>query len=178
VQSENHSQILVVDDDPEIVSLLEKLLARTGYRVLKAYSGNEAMRIILEQPLDLIILDIILPDINGIWITRRIRQDEKTRMIPIIIITGHREKELRIKGIEAGADDFITKPFDIDEILARVRTSLNLSYYRRELHEKKEFDALIHETVDGVILCSADWTIEEMNASARECLNIQEKGEY
>ncbi len=170
------SRILVVDDDHEVVALLEKLLVKKGYEVIKAHSGEDALEIVATESLDLVILDITLPGVDGIWVTRRMRQDEKTRVIPIIIITGHQEKEYRIKGIEAGADDFITKPFDIDEVLARVRTSLNLSYYRTELREKEELDTLVKETVDGVIICSPDWLIEEINSSARDCLDIpQEK---
>ncbi|MFC1643804.1 PleD family two-component system response regulator [Candidatus Omnitrophota bacterium] len=171
----NTPRILVVDDDHALVDLLERLLVHKEYEVLKAYSGEEALKIVSEESVDLVLLDIELPGVDGIWVTRRLRQDEKTRMIPIIMITGHAEKEYKIKGIEAGADDFITKPVDIDEVLARVRTSLDLSYYRRQLHEKDELETLIKETIDGVVICSPDWIIEEMNDSAQKCLNLQQQ---
>lgn len=167
-------KILIVDDDPQVLSVLEELLSRKDYLTVTADRGKKALDIIEREKIDLVLMDITLPDLDGIWLTRMLRQKHETRLIPIIMITAHTERDFRIKGIQAGADDFITKPLDREEILARIRTSLNLSYYRRELPEKKELETLIGEATDGIVVCSPDWKIEEANKNARESLDLPE----
>ncbi|MFH1665123.1 MAG: response regulator, partial [Candidatus Omnitrophota bacterium] len=168
------ARILVVDDEKSNVKLLEAILLAKGYEVVTASGGEECLEKLAREEIDMILLDVMMPGADGFWVTRRIRQDEKIRLVPVVLITALREKEDRIKGIDAGADDFISKPFDKEEVLARVRTSLDLSYYRRELHEKEEFEAVIREMTDGIVVCLPDWMIKEINTSARGCLDIAE----
>lgn len=126
-------RILCVDDEPQILKLLEAVLVPNGYEIIKAENGEEALEKIKEQRLDLVILDVTMPKMNGFEVCRRIKRDERYRDIPVIIITGLTEKEDRVKGIEAGAEDFISKPLYPSEVLARIRMLLKT----KELQERR-----------------------------------------
>jgi len=121
-------KILIVDDEPFNVELLEGYLSK-DYDILKAYNGNEALIIVGTNPPDLIILDIMMPGINGYEVCSRIKGDEKTMSIPIVIVTALNERKAKIKAIEAGADDFLNKPIDIIELTARVKSLLKTKQY-------------------------------------------------
>jgi PAS domain S-box-containing protein/putative nucleotidyltransferase with HDIG domain len=135
--------ILIVDDQPLNIELLEAYLAPHDYEIVTAASGEEALRKLAGNQIDLILLDIIMPGMDGFEVTRRVRQDDMHRLLPIIMVTVLQEAEDRIKGIEAGCDDFISKPIDKTELLARVRSLLKvkayndlLSGYRNELESE------------------------------------------
>jgi len=115
---ERAAVILVVDDRPENVELLEAYLVPRGYEVVKAAGGEEALGKLLCNQIDLILLDVMMPGMDGFEVTRRVRLDDKRRLLPIILVTALRETEDRVKGIEAGCDDFISKPVDKMELLA------------------------------------------------------------
>jgi PleD family two-component response regulator len=121
-------KILIVDDEPFNVELLEGYLSK-DYDILKAYNGNEALLIVGTTPPDLIILDIMMPVIDGYEVCSRIKGNEKTISIPIVIVTALNEKEAKIKAIKAGADDFLNKPIDIIELTARVKSLLKTKQY-------------------------------------------------
>jgi len=121
-------KILIVDDEPFNVELLEGYLSE-DFDILKAYNGTEALLIAGTNPPDLIILDIMMPGLNGYEVCRRIKADGKTISIPIVIVTALNEKETKIKAIEAGADDFLNKPIDIIELTARVISLLKKKQY-------------------------------------------------
>jgi putative two-component system response regulator len=132
--------ILVVDDVPDNIELLEAYLVPQGYEIVKAANGQEALENLSGNRIDLILLDVMMPGMNGFEVTRRIREDNVQRLLPIILVTALHDKEDRVKGIEAGCDDFISKPVDYIELLARVRSLLKvkayndlLSNYRKEL---------------------------------------------
>ena len=132
--------ILVVYDQPQNIELLEAILSPLGYEIVRAANGEEALEKLSGNQIDLILLDVMMPGIDGFEVTRRVRQDNKHHLLPIILVTALREKEDRIKGIEAGCDDFISKPIDKTELLARVRSLLKvkayndlMSNYRKEL---------------------------------------------
>ena len=112
--------ILVVDDLPENRRLLQAVLEPRGYEVVLAPSGEEALERLASDPIDLILLDVVMPGIDGFEVCRRVRADEQTRFLPIVMVTASEDLEKRA-AIEAGADDFVTKPFDGGELLARVR---------------------------------------------------------
>lgn len=169
------SKILIVDDEPKNVKLLEAHLIPRGYEVVFAYSGQEALDKLAGNDIDLVLLDVIMPHMSGFEVARRIRQDQDLRLIPIIMITALRETEERIKGIESGCDDFISKPFDKNEVLARVKTLLKLSFYRQQLDEKEKFASVINEISEGIAVCSSDWKIKDINLSAKRYLNIDNK---
>jgi PleD family two-component response regulator len=121
-------KVLVVDDDPVNIELLEGYLSK-DYDILKAYNGNEALIIVEANPPDIILLDLIMPGINGFEVCKKLKDDPKTDHIPIVIVTSLHETEDRNKAIEAGADDFITKPFDIVELSVRVKSHLRTKLY-------------------------------------------------
>jgi PAS domain S-box-containing protein len=158
------SIILVVDDQPQNIELLEAHLVPQGYEVVTAASGDEALEKISTHPIDLILLDVTMPGMNGFDVTRSVRQDKSHWQIPIILVTALRETEDRVRGIEAGCDDFISKPVDKLELLARVRSLLKVkgyndlvNNYRKELESevikrtrelKLAFDNLQKEVVE------------------------------
>jgi adenylate cyclase len=120
--------ILVVDDLAQNIRLLEAVLAPRGYVVASATSGSEALAHVRSKPVDLVLLDIVMPGMDGHEVCRRLRADEATRYLPIVMITASGEQE-KVAAIEAGADDFIAKPFDQAELLARVRSLLRIKRY-------------------------------------------------
>lgn len=113
--------ILVVDDDKEIVGAIEIYLKKEGYNILKAYNGNQALKIVKENEIHLIILDIMMPEKDGIETLEEIRKDKS---IPIILLSAKSEDYDKIGGLNAGADDYITKPFNPLELIARVNSNI------------------------------------------------------
>lgn len=120
-------RILVVDDDREIVRLVSGYLEQAGYEVLAAYDGKAAMQMVRGEPPDLLILDLMLPDLDGWDITRTIRGDELLAQLPILMLTARVDDVDKILGLELGADDYVTKPFNPREVVARVRALLRRS---------------------------------------------------
>ena len=125
--------ILVADDTEAYRCLLHDLLEAQGYTVVCAADGEEALRIVQNQPVDLALLDVMMPRQTGFAACRAIKSDPKTRLIPVVLITGLNSLEDRIQGIEAGADDFLSKPANREELLARVRSLLKLKEFTDEL---------------------------------------------
>ncbi|HWL14568.1 MAG TPA: hybrid sensor histidine kinase/response regulator [Opitutus sp.] len=125
--------ILVVDDQPINVQLLKRKLEREGIQVAAAYNGLEALDYVKKEKPDLILLDVMMPDMDGIEVCQRLQADEQTRSIPIIFITARTSKEGKIEGLSVGAVDYITKPIDLDETLARVQTQLRFVAINREM---------------------------------------------
>ena len=127
------SPILIVDDDAKNLKLLEALLRPLNHEVLKASDGEQALSIINKADVDLVLLDVMMPGMNGFEVCRRIRAHEKTRLIPVIMVTALDDLESRVSGIEAGCDDFITKPPNRAELSARVKSLLKLRKLSRRL---------------------------------------------
>jgi len=125
--------ILVVDDQPINVQLLKRKLEREGIRVVAAYSGVEALGLVAKEKPDLILLDVMMPDMDGIEVCQRLQAADDTRGIPVIFITARTGKESKIEGLGVGAVDYITKPIDLDETLARVQTQLRFVAINRQM---------------------------------------------
>src|SRR3972149_7818205 len=131
-EEKKRKKVLVVDDTPANVELITNLL-ENEYRVFTAYSGKEAFeKIKMEMP-DIILLDVMMPEINGFDVCKKIKQEESTRFIPVVMVTALSELDHKIKAMEVGADDFLTKPVNNIEILARVRSLLRAKYFHDQL---------------------------------------------
>src|SRR5215470_18643613 len=120
-------RVLIVDDDPDIQRLVTYNLSQAGFQVTTASSGRTALETVQEHPPDLIILDIMMPDIDGMEVCRTLRQRENSRRIPIIMLTARGEEIDRVIGFELGADDYVSKPFSPRELVLRVKSILRRS---------------------------------------------------
>ena len=121
--------VLIVDDEKDLVQTLDYNLRRNGYRTRSAYNGEDALRLAQESPRpDLVLLDLMLPDIPGTEVCRQFRTMESTRAIPVLMLTAKGEEIARIVGFEAGADDYIVKPFSVRELMLRIQAVLRRVY--------------------------------------------------
>ncbi len=125
--SDARVKILIVDDKEDIVVTLKTFLESYNYNVIEAYAGYEAIEKAHFEIPDLVILDLGLPDIDGYEVCDRMRKDPLTKLIPVIMLTGRDGIDSKIEGLDIGADDYITKPFSLDELKARIRTVLRRS---------------------------------------------------
>jgi phosphate regulon transcriptional regulator PhoB len=128
-------RILVVDDEPDIVSLVSYNLKKEGFTVTAVHEGGEALDMIKKQDFDLILLDLMLPGIHGMEVCRILRAGLKTKNIPIIMLTAKGDEADRVRGLETGADDYMTKPFSPRELIARVKAVLRRSGDGRKQEE-------------------------------------------
>lgn len=133
--------ILVVDDSKEVVEALSKLLNYEGYNVLKAYDGMEALQIVAKEPVDLIILDVMMPGMNGLSAMMKIRT---TRKIPIIILSAKTEESDKVSGLTMGADDYVTKPYNTNELIARVQAQLRRYLVWNEGKPEETGDSIVN----------------------------------
>ena len=117
--------LLIVEDDPDVADMLNAYFQVQGYEVITVYWGGDAIRVGRTRRPDLVILDIRLPDMDGYEVARQLRENRRTKDVPIIFLTERRARSDRLQGLELGADDYITKPFDIQELRLRVRNALH-----------------------------------------------------
>lgn len=120
------AQILVVDDEVAIVELLSRFLTREGHQVITATNGVEALEKVRQHPPDLILLDVVMPGMDGFTLCQQLKENEETALIPITMLTGQDDYGYRTRGIESGADDFLSKPFEPSILRARIRSQLRL----------------------------------------------------
>jgi class 3 adenylate cyclase len=129
------ARVLVVDDTPQNVKLLADLLTAKGYAVTTAASGAEALAQVEAQPPDLVLLDVVMPQMSGYEVCRRLRENAATTLLPVVMVTALDPGQERVKGLDAGADDFLTKPINQAELLARVRSLLRVKTLHDELED-------------------------------------------
>lgn len=165
-------KILIVDDEPKNLELLEALLYPEKYETINASTGEEALRILGETQVDIVLLDVMLPGISGIEVLKTIRADKLLQTLPVLLITALADREHKILGLRAGADDYIPKPFDKDELIARLRTHAQLSYLRRQIAEKEKFEKVIEATNEGIIVTDNKYAPVVINRAAAELLKI------
>ena len=160
--SESQGKILVVVDDPRNVELLEAYLrGLANYGVITAQNGIEALERVNEEAPDLILLDIMMPGLDGYEVCAQLKKDQTTQFIPIVMVTALQGTEERIKALEVGADDFLSKPFNIYELLARVKSLMRIKHLHDELEKKNEllFNVLnryVAQEVSSLILDDPD----------------------
>jgi adenylate cyclase len=154
------AKLLVVDDTPKNVKLLADILTAKGYNVVTAASGSEALSLVEVEKPDLVLLDVVMPEMSGYDVCRRIRNNSATEVLPVVMVTALDPGEERIKGIEAGADDFLTKPINQAELLARVKSLIRI---------KELYDTVQHQA--GQL---ADWN-QSLERRVREQLEQLER---
>lgn len=123
-ESESRPVVLVAEDDPDILQLVAFRLERAGYEVIQAADGEEALRLVTERQPDLAVLDVMMPKLTGYDVTRQIRENQATTRIPVILLTARVQEADVARGFEAGADDYINKPFSPQELRSRVQAIL------------------------------------------------------
>src|SRR6185503_1457085 len=129
--------VLIVDDDPDMAGLLGRMLTQQGMQAQVAADGATALEMIAASPPDLVLLDVQMPGPNGFDICRRLKNQEATALLPVVLVTALEDHESRVLGIEAGADDFLSKPVRREELVARVNTLRRLHETRKELEGRR-----------------------------------------
>ena len=157
------AKILVVDDTPRNVKLLGDLLGVKGYVVATAASGREALMKIEAEPPDLVLLDVVMPEMSGYEVCLKIRNNPATAMLPVVMVTALDPSEERVKGIEAGADDFLTKPINQGELLARVKSLLRI----KELHDMVQVQAGQLEELNKTLESRVKTQVEQLERLER-----------
>lgn len=137
IAAQSEFRVLVVDDDQDMAGFLAHMLRREGMEADTAADGRAALARIVASPPDLVMLDVLMPGPSGFEVCRRLKADPSTALIPIVLITALDDSESRVRGIEAGADDFLSKPVNREELLARVKTLRKLHETRRELKQRR-----------------------------------------
>lgn len=168
----NTSKILIVDDEPGARDTLEALLSPEGYHITFACNGKEGLEKAAELTPSLLLLDVMMPEMDGFEVCRRIRANPVLAQVPIIMITALDDRDSRLEGIEAGADDFLSKPFDFNELRARVRTILRLDRYRRLLEERIKFEWVVQNANDGYLMLNMHDHVVYANSIARLYLGL------
>lgn len=144
-------RILVVDDDPLNLDLLEQELTDQGYAVERASDGEEAVQKVAASVPDVVLLDYMMPKMDGIQVINHLKQDERYRALPIILLTGKGSAGDKVKGLDAGADDYIVKPFETFELLARIRAVLRIKEMHETLEEwNRTLEARVQQQVDEI----------------------------
>ena len=169
---ERTSTVLIVDDERFWQVTLEKLLAEEGYQLAFAKDGPEALTLAAQFTPDVILLDVMMPSLNGFEVCRRLRATPGLAEVPILIVTSLNDPEAKLQGLQAGADDFITKPYDPVELQTRVRTITQLNRYRRLLAERARFTWVVEYSDDGYVMVDADDRLLYANPQARLYLGL------
>jgi len=140
-------KIVIIEDEPDIIGLVTHYLEKEGYRVTAIRDGAKGLQQVKTDPPDLLILDIMLPEIDGLEICRRVRSDAKAAALPIIMLTAKGEETDRVVGLEVGADDYLTKPFSPKELVARVKALLRRAERRETAEDRHVYGDLILDPV-------------------------------
>ena len=141
--------VLIVDDSATTCRIVESLLAPDGHTVRTAGDGDEALRLVRAEPPDLVLMDVMMPHVDGFEACQAIKEDPRTRFIPVVLITALDDTASRIRGIEAGADDFLSKPFNAPELRARVRSLLRIKRYIDDLDNAESVIVSLALTIEA-----------------------------
>jgi len=177
----NHS-ILIIDDHLPVRKTIAAILRNYNFNLLFGENGPEGLEIAQQIRPDLILLDVMMPQMSGYEVLETLRADPRTKEIPVIMITALDDKESRLKGIESGADEYLSKPIDRSELIARIQTIIRLNRYRSLINERERFERLIEISPDGIVVVSQEGNILLANqtmvhqlgqASVENLLNTQ-----
>jgi len=166
---DRRKKILVVDDSEFIVELIDRTLSECGYSISKAYDGEEALyQVAVEEP-DLIILDVMMPKMSGLEVCKKLKSDKKTMLIPVVLLTAKNFVEDKITGLETGADDYITKPFNTKELQARIQGLINKKISQVKVVEVEKQEAL--ETLAEEVAHEVRNPVTAIGGFARRIMN-------
>lgn len=171
----NNSTVLIVDDNRGAQEVLKGLLIGQPYNLIFANNGPEALAKAAEVSPDIVLLDVMMPDMDGFEVCRRFRADPHLTQVPVIMVTALDDHDSIIQGIESGADDFISKPFNHAELKARVQTITRLNRYRSLLAEQAKFEWVVEKAGDGYLIVDNDDNILYANSQARLYLSLPAK---
>jgi two-component system, cell cycle response regulator len=166
------STILIVDDDPIAREALEALLSSKGYQMVSAANGFEGLARAAEYTPDAVLLDVMMPGMNGFEVCERLRADARLAEVPIIMVTALDDRDARLQGLRAGADDFVSKPFDSLELEVRLQTITRLNRYRRLMTERARFEWIVEHSQEGYLILDDLGEIRYANPKARLYLDL------
>lgn len=169
--------ILVVDDDLAQHLLVKRLLKSEPYRLAFATDGQDGLSQALELTPDLILTDVVMPGMNGYELCRAVRENEWLAEVPVLMLTGLEDASSKMKGLEAGADDFISKPFRPNELRARIKTILRLNRYRRIRNERARFGWVVEHAEEGYLIIDGEGQLQYSNAKANTILSLPKDSE-
>ena len=169
MSSDSATRIVVAEDDRDIADLIAHYLQKAGWTAQVAPSGDEALAYVRRHPVDLVILDVMLPGLSGLEVCRALRADEKTAALPIIMVTARAEETDRIIGLDIGADDYISKPFSPNELVARVRALLRRSKRSETGRSTLSFGTLVMDLSRHTVLDQG----REVKLTAKEFMLLQ-----
>lgn len=145
----SRGRVLIVDDNAANIRLFKRLLARDGHVVATASSGDEALELVAREHPDLVLMDVMMPGLNGFDTCRELKRELSTRLIPVVLVTALQDVQDKIRGLDAGADDFLTKPVDAPELLARVRSLLRIRQYTEDLESAESVMLTLGLTIEA-----------------------------
>jgi Response regulators consisting of a CheY-like receiver domain and a winged-helix DNA-binding domain len=169
--------ILAIDDEKMNREFYFGLLKYKGYNVLKAENGEDALEILRNASVDLVLLDVMMPGISGFDVLKSIRENKKLQSLPVIIITALADKENRLKGLQLGADDFIAKPFDVDELVVKIGSQIKLAFLRNQIFEKGKLVNIVDRLDEGIIITDSKFMPIVTNFKAKNILGMKEEPE-
>ena len=165
--------VLIVDDEPINVKILAAILEANDYQVRSAFSGEDCLRRVAEETPDVILLDIMMPGMDGFAVARQLKESETSCFIPVIMVTALSDVKSRIQALDAGADDFLSKPADKAELLARVRASVKVRAYHEEMRkQQREKDELLNKTLKGTIRLLVEILASTNPAAFSQCSRL------
>ncbi len=165
-------KVLIVDDEKLNVLTFESFLADDGYDVYFADNGRQGIELVKSLSPDVVLLDVMMPEMDGYTVCRRLRADPAVGSVPIIMVTALHDSASRLEGLRAGADDFVTKPCSRDEMRARVRTIVSLNRFRSIAEEKARFERLYEVAPIGIVLTDAAGVVVAANPRAEKLLRL------
>jgi PAS domain S-box-containing protein len=170
------STILIVDDESNGRALLQGLLQHEPYRLIQAGNGREAMEMAVKYRPDVVLLDVMMPEIDGFAVCQLLRKNPQLQHVPILLLTALDDRASKLRGLEAGADDFLTKPYDPTELKTRLRTITRLNRFRRMAEEKARYERLVELAPDGIVVVDRHFQVLECNATFRRLLGSDPTG--
>ena len=149
LRSAKDCKVLLVDDDPRIIEVFTAILSLYEYQILTTTNGADVLRLVTDEQLDIVVLDVLMPGINGIELCQQIKERPSTRFLPVVLMTGSDDQQQKLQGLQAGADDFLNKPIEPYELAVRVRSLIRTKqlYDIRE-HHRQELENRVTEATE------------------------------